>query len=135
MSNQKESYLKERNYLIHTYGIIDGNISEKQQFWEDTIGKAKMKHLAVENEKIAFHLQNVPYTVTGERKKQSDTVNTGLSQENEDVIRFIKRENPVFAPFYIWILQEAARELEQKRRNISFQIGRASCRERVSDVV
>ena len=121
MSNQKESYLKERNYLIHTYGIIDGNISEKQQFWEDTIGKAKMKHLAVENEKIAFHLQNVPYTVTGERKKQSDTVNTGLSQENEDVIRFIKRENPVFAPFYIWILQEAARELEQKRRNISFQ--------------
>lgn len=120
MSDQKESYLKERNYFIRTFDSTSGNIYEKKQFWEDTIGKAKMKQLTEENEKIKFHLQNFPYMVTGERKIKSDIVNTGLSQENEDVIWFLKRENPVFAPFYIWILQEAALELEQKRRNISF---------------
>ena len=56
MINLKVAYLRERNYSTEDLAQASQIASEKLQFWEGILGKARISQLAEEHEKIRFHL-------------------------------------------------------------------------------
>lgn len=117
MKKQKESYLKERKYSEYAQKERIEEVSEKYQYWEGILGKDKISQLTEKNEKVRFHLEEMPYTVFEE---SGIRVDVGLIQENTDILNFLKKENTIFAPFYVKALEEARLKLGKKRNNFSF---------------
>lgn len=136
MRNQRETYLREREYAIYFEEQASKTASEKLQFWEGILGKSRISQLAEENEKIRFHLAEMPYTVSEQyelfmdRKdwqsiQESHTQGTfhntcsqgagGTQSAGHDLIDFLQTENPVFAPFYAYALEEGRAKFRIKK--------------------
>ena len=104
MVNLKASYLRERNYPAESLDKDSAIASEKLQFWEGILGKARISQLAEEHEKIRFHLSEIPYTVSEQNEIFMDI-------KNPEPIP----DHPVFAPFYAYALQEGRRKFRMKK--------------------
>lgn len=127
MINLKISYLRERNYSAEGLNQASRTASEKLQFWEGILGKSRISQLAEENEKIRFHLAEMPYTVSEQCEifmdkkdwqsvQESHTQGTGETQPTgHDLIDFLQIENPVFAPFYAYALEEGRSKFRMKK--------------------
>ena len=136
MINLKAAYLRERNYSTEDLAQASQITSEKLQFWEGILGKARISQLAEEHEKIRFHLSEMPYTVSEQNERFMDLKNPESIPENhtqgvsyntcfngagrllqmeQDLIDFLQIENSVFAPFYAYALQEGRRKFRMKK--------------------
>lgn len=115
MMNQKGSYLKERNYFTDIRSKNMEKMSGKMQYWESVLGKDKVSRLAEENEKIRFHLEGVPYVLSGQEKPRGEMQDMGTECKKAGVANLLGEENPIFAPFYHDILQEGILKFRMKK--------------------
>lgn len=122
MTEEKGSYLKERHYLTDSVGKSRGKSSEKYQYWEHILGKEKAAQLAAENESVRLHLEEVPYVLWAQDSSKTETQDNpktemqdrGAEHKDSAASDFLKAENPVFAPYYQKILEEALLRFRMK---------------------
>lgn len=114
MTDQKGSYLKERNYLTGRYGKNGGKASGKYQYWEHVLGKDNVARLAAENESVRFHLEGIPYVLCGEDRARTKGQYTGTCSKVPVSADFLHGEKPVFAPYYQNFLQEGLSRFRTK---------------------
>lgn len=117
--NQRESYLRERQYCIDMREKEPFQSSEKVRYWEGIIGVEKVSALAEQDENIRLHLQGVDYTVT-ECGRQNLYVRS--AQVSDGKVEWPQRKDPVFAPFYCDFLQNGLSELRNRRKKASIRI-------------